>query len=539
MAKADSSQYIAKTDAGLLKLTKDGRDFIAPLVTNVDSNVYSFTTKASPLAIAASMARLSRNSNDLRTIYADEFAAGDDSEEGLVRRVVTQYGDDSVMQLYSMPIVFEGISNIATKAVERGRFAAYLEQSTRYLRFDLKNEAGEYAYYVPEEFDDETKKLYKQWLDEIFDIYSELYQKLLAYYIENSDVPEAERDGAFKRACHAQACDGIRAILPSATKSTVGVVGSSQAIQNMIFHMEAHELPEMRTLAKKTLESARGVAPVFFERTDRPDRGKLITGHKRTTREAVEKLAAKYESKLASTAPREGTFVELLSVDGTEDEVIAKIFTDHSDQPLSSWQKVVAKLSDKEKQEILTEYVGDRYNRRAKPGRAFEFPHYLFEIQCDYGAFRDIQRHRVVDGLHWQRLQTGLGHVKHPVIDEAGLTKQYDKAFAISHAGYDELKKRGYDAQAQYLTLFGHNMRFNTKMDARALVHSAELRTTPQGHPSYRNIYQKMHEEVAKVHPNIAKAMIFVSQEEDETLARLGAEKYNAAKFGDEDERKI
>lgn len=525
----NQAKLVDENANGRFKLNKAGRVALEPWVTDIDDSVYSFSSEADSLMVAAAMARLSRNPNDLRTTIASEFFGKDHKETGLLQRVITQYGDDSVMQLYSLPLVFEGISNIATKEVEWGRFGAYLEQSTRYLRFDVKDENGHYAYYTPEEFDAETAKEFEAFMDQIFDIYSALYIKMYDYIQEHSSVPEDERDGAWRNACHAQACDSIRSLLPSATKATVGMVASAQAMHNLILHLEAHPLPEMKRLSAAALTAVRGVAPVFFERTDKADRGLLVSGHQATTKEATQKLVALHLGKLKNK-PKTGISVELLSVDGSEDELVAKIMSDNSDQPHDVIASVVATLTPKQKKEIVSAYVGERYNRRAKPGRAFEYPHYNFEIQCDYGAFRDIQRHRLVDGLDWQTLQTELGHVRPSIIDEAGFTKEYEHAFDLSKRAYDALIARGYELQAQYATLFGHIMRFSMKVNARALLQSAELRTTPQGHPSYRKIYQDMHAAVSKVHPLVGKAMSFVSQAEDEELARLGAERYQQQK---------
>lgn len=533
MSEGHQKALIGKTSEGLLYLTPAGKKQMKPWVTDIDSNVYAFRPEADAQAVSAAMARLSRNSSDLRTIIADEFLGNEGKELALLRRVVNQFGDDSVMQLYPMQMVFEGVSNLATKEIEWGRLAAYLEQSTRYLRFDRKDESGHYAYFTPEEFDAKTAALYEKYLNEIFDIYSELYNKLLKYIMATSDLKEEERDGAWRRACHAQACDGVRSLLPAATKATVGVVGSAQAINNMILHMSSHELPEMNTLAQKALEAARKVAPVFFERTDMPTRGGLISAHRKDTRDASRELASRL-LRDAKPSSVNGPWVRMLSSDGSEDELIAKILADASNYSFENVADAVKKLSDDEKRSVIKTYVGERYNRRAKPGRAFEFPHYLFEVQCDYGAFRDIQRHRLVDGLDWQMLTTKLGHEIPKIIHDAKLAKKYEQAVELSQELYAELHKPGFEQQAQYATLFGHIMRFTVKINARSLVHTAELRTSSQGHPAYRKVYQDMHALVEAIHPTIASGMMFVSQDEDEALARLGAERHHQTRFGDD-----
>jgi len=63
-------------------------------------------------------------------------------------------------------------------------------------------------------------------------------------------------------------------------------------------------------------------------------------------------------------------------------------------------------------------------------------------------------------------------------------------------------------------------------MDAREAMHVIELRTAPQGHPSYRRICQTMHRLIAEVagHRAIADAMTFADHSDVE-LERLQAER--------------
>ena len=482
--------------------------------------------------VSAAMARLSRNANDARTIVADEFYNKGEKDQELIGRVVNDFADDSVMQLFPVQMGFDNISNIATKAVERGRFGSYLEQSSRYIRFDRRDTSGEFRYHKPAELDTQTAAEYKESLDDIFEIYSDLYQKAFEHIMATSPVPKDKQGLAWKNACSAQALDSVRGLLPAAANASVGFEGSAQSVFNMLLHLESENLPELQKLGKAALSAVRGVAPVFFERVDMPLRGQLASDNKRFTRADTRALADRLMADRGFEVVQ-GAHVKLLGVDGSEDELIAKILTDGSRYSYEQSAETVATLTDAEKQEVIETYVGTRYNRRVKPGRAFELPHYLFEIQCDYGAFRDIQRHRVVDGFEWQPLQPYLGHGRPSVIDDAGLTEEYERAFEISQRAYELLESRGYQDQAQYATLFGHYMRATTKVNARSLTHTAELRTSPQGHDSYRKVYQDMYKAVEEVHPNVAKAMIFINQEDDPkfNLARLGAEEAKERKM--------
>jgi thymidylate synthase ThyX len=82
-----------------------------------------------------------------------------------------------------------------------------------------------------------------------------------------------------------------------------------------------------------------------------------------------------------------------------------------------------------------------------------------------------------------------------------------------------------YPEEAQYLVTLGHRIRYLVRMNAREAMHMIELRTSPQGHPSYRRICQEMHRLIDGVagHHMVASAMRFVGSE-DVHLPRYAAE---------------
>src|SRR5277367_1745619 len=160
MPDKKENPYIAKGEDGKLKITDAGKALLEKIVTDANGPVYAFTNEASPVFAAAAMARLSRRGSDLREIFLDEFAAmstdgvvDEKAAEGLIDRVVTGYGDDSVQQLINVATVVESASNLLTKKIEWSRLASYLEQSTRYIYYDqkdaAKNGTGEYKYFTP------------------------------------------------------------------------------------------------------------------------------------------------------------------------------------------------------------------------------------------------------------------------------------------------------------------------------------------------------------------------------------------------------
>ena len=188
--------------------------------------------------------------------------------------------------------------------------------------------------------------------------------------------------------------------------------------------------------------------------------------------------------------------------------------------------------------EAYEKYMGERLNRRHKPGRALEHVHYTWDIVCDYGIFRDLQRHRMVDGIEWQALTPRYGYEMPSLIDEAGLGDIFEKCFDMSLLLYDSLAERGYPEEAQYATLLGHKMRWKVTYNARQAFHLHELRTSPQGHPGYRKLISQMHQTIGEIHPMLAEAMKFVNQGEDPELSRLAAEKYTQFKLQELDKSK-
>jgi thymidylate synthase ThyX len=204
---------------------------------------------------------------------------------------------------------------------------------------------------------------------------------------------------------------------------------------------------------------------------------------------------------------------------------------EHSDLPLETIREEVKNWSFQQKLDVFEAYMGERLNRRHRPGRALEKAHYSWDLVCDYGIFRDLQRHRMVDDLEWQLLTPRYGFEIPQLVQDAGLTEQFEACFDLSLKLYSLLQQAGYALEAQYATLLGHKMRWKVTYNAREAFHLHELRTSPQGHPGYRKLVLQMHEQLALKHPLLAEAMKFVNTGEDEELTRLAAERYTQFKL--------
>ncbi len=521
--------FVTKAEDGNYAMTDAGRAYLAEAVTDVDGDVYAFTAKLSPVTIAAAMARLSRRVDDMRITILDEFAGKADKDAQLLKRVITAYGDDSVQQLGGLHVVVENASNLLTKKLEWGRLASYLEQSTRYIYFDRKDSNGKYRYHTPGHFKPDLKQQYDQAMDNIFDTYSDMVRRLSDYVRNTSVTPEVERDGAWKGATRAQACDAVRAVLPVATTSTVGIFASGQALESLIMHLLSDELPEARQTGQALLEQGRQIIPMFLERADKPERGGAMIAYRANTAEAVKRLAKEYLPDTHATATEAVNLVDFWPKN--ELLLVPDMLYEHSNLSLEDLQAAVSAWPYEQKLAVFKAYFGERLNRRHRPGRALEKAHYSWDLVCDYGIFRDLQRHRMVDDLNWQLLTPRYGFEIPKLVEEAGLADEFESCFDISLRLHSLLQQEGYPLESQYATLLGHKLRWKVTYNAREAFHLHELRTTPQGHPGYRKLVLQMHDKLAEVHPLLAEAMQFVNSDEDAELTRLAAERYTQFKL--------
>jgi hypothetical protein len=288
-------------------------------------------------------------------------------------------------------------------------------------------------------------------------------------------------------------------------------------------------MPEARKTGQALLDHARQIIPTFLERADRPDRGGATIAYRANKQAAVRKLADKYLPAQHTDTARA---VQLTDVwPRNELDIIPDMLYEHSNLSLEELRTEVSGWPYARKLEVFDAYMGERLNRRHRPGRALEKIHYSWDLMCDYGIFRDLQRHRMVDDLEWQELTPRYGYEVPKLVEEAGLADQFEACFDLSLKLYSILQNAGYYHEAQYATLLGHRMRWKVTYNAREAFHLHELRTSPQGHSGYRKLVGQMHERLSEIHPMLGEAMKFVNQDEDPELSRLAAERYTQFKL--------
>jgi thymidylate synthase ThyX len=512
-------------------LTDEERALLARFVSDPDSSVFALTDL--PEVVKGAMfARYSRYGGSLKRLFLDEFAADLDTDDPAARaerlydRVFTEYGDDSVAQVGGAHVAIEDVSNLLTKRIEWGRLAAYLEQSTRYIAYDGKP-GGRYRYYRdPDVLAGPHGAAYERELDAIFDTYAELVPVVLAWVRRRWPKDEDTSAFVYGNATKAKALDLLRGLLPAATTSNVGMFASGQSYEGLLLRLRADELAESRAVADQLLTQLRTVIPSFLTRVDRPDRGGAWSAYLAARRAETRALA----QELVATDPVEPTDLVTLTDWAPRDPLDAEValvtaaLYPHVTIPESQLEAQVRTWPADRRADALRAYVGERANRRHRPGRGFERVWYRFDVLGDYGGFRDLQRHRMLT-IEWQDLTTAHGYETPPELEEAGVADRWHAALERSDALYQQLRA-GHPVQAQYAVCFAYRVRYVMQLNARAAMQMLELRSTPQGHPQYRRVVQEMHRLIAEVagHRAVADAMVHVDHGVGE-LERLESER--------------
>jgi thymidylate synthase ThyX len=396
------------------------------------------------------------------------------------------------------------------------------------MRYDDRP-GGRWRVTVPPEIEGSALAgPFTAFVDMSFQTYGKLFDPMAEFFRRLYPKDPNDSDFVYRSTITAKTCDTLRNLLPAATRSNVGIYGTGQAYEQLLLRLRAHPLPEMHEYADLMLIELRKVIPAFLKRVDLPDRGVAWSEYLAETGDRTRDLASKL---LAGVEPETRDEVTLVDWDPEgEVKVVAAALYAASDLPDDQLLEIARAMSPAEREAAFTAYVGERGNRRHKPGRAFERTQYRFDVLCDYGAFRDLQRHRLLT-LEWQRLTTAHAYEIPPEIEEAGFSDDWRSVMDRSDEISEALVAEGLDDAAQYAVAMAYRIRFVMQMNAREAMHVIELRSTPQGHPVYRRVAQQMHRLIDEQagHHAIAAAMGYADHSTVE-LERLEAERRTESK---------
>jgi len=427
---------------------------------------------------------------------------------------LSQYGDDSIAQMTGTHLLFDGISQVAIKFIEDQRIGLEpIEKSTRYVNFGNKVN-GRYLYYIPKPDLERLRLLgeYRETLDNLFDVYAALLPRLKEWLIANYE----DKASILEK----KAFDTLRGLLPLATLGQVVFRGNAQAFEYLINRAAKHNLGELRWIASAAKRELDQEIPSLLLRLTE-EKSKEYQEYLAKRNLMVRQFLAKFKGELNFITSTPRVEVRLIEYDpeAVEKIIAGVIFV----VTHTSWEKafdIARSLSDDERREILGFYIAGRKERWYKVGKAFENSYLRFEIVMNIGAYRDLQRHRMMTQER-QLFTTRHGYDIPKEIEEAGLVDEFVDALQRVNLLYSLLENDNPEL-AQYVVPLAYRVRFYQWQNFRELFWETELRTTSQGHPDYRLIEQEKYRLIKEKFPQIADLMRVDMKEY--AIARRGTE---------------
>jgi thymidylate synthase ThyX len=534
-----------------MSLAPEERAALAPYVTDLDAPI--FVLKNLPEEVVAVLfAYYSRSREDLRTnllrllqdqdldLAGTAVVEREEADLELARRKakefhekwVVGYGHASVAEHAVAHVAIEEVSILASKVIEDARLASYTEKSTRYVRFPRR-------YYAAPELEGRQAEVYRTAVEHLFDVYEGLLEPVTKHVAQTADRSKFKTERGFLNSCQAQACDALRYLLPAATHTNIGLTANARVLEMLISKMLSHPLQEVRESGERIRVEATKVIPTLIKYARPSD-------YRRETEPALRTLAAELlsgpeQASLSGSctpgpdvairtedpqAPNPPSLVRLVrSPDDPESHLAAAILYEHSDQSYGALRQWVQVLPQATHQRVIAEYLARRrtYGQGAHgytdpPLRSLEHLYFTFEIVVDFGAYRDIQRHRMATQTT-QRLTCDLGYDVPALLTSCGAADPFEAAMVRAAEAYAELAPANPDV-AQYVVPLAYRKRVLFTWNLRELHHFISLRSARQGHISYRCVAQQVFRELERAHPFLAS---FVRVDMDDyEMARPG-----------------
>lgn len=520
-------------------------------VTNTSSSV--FALKNLPEVIKGALfSRYSRSNLGLRSLLLKEFI-GNSEETGFdaiaghqgtnaedqalaiqkaqnfYDRILDGYGDDSIGELGGGHLAVENVSMLAAKCIEDLRIGGSpLEKSTRYVYFDQKVQ-GEYLYFrEPILMTSAFRDLYLETCNSLFDTYSQLIPPLTAYFEERYPKDPNSSKTAYQTAMRAKVLDCLRGLLPASTLTNMGVFGNGRFFEHLIHKLSGSNLAEMQEIGKRTFDELTKMLPSFVRRASPCHRThQSWSDFNEGLQTEIRMIASQYAGSPSSPMPKAGAKLIDWDVEAPKKVAAATLFAASTNLGLETLNNMMKDLPEDEIARILDSAAYGRESRRHKSPRSLEHATFTFEIVADFGAYRDLHRHRMLTQER-QILSCELGYFIPDEILGTEMEEPYVAAMERAKAAWETISA-DLPEEAQYIVPMAYNLRWYFHVNLRALQWMCELRSQPAGHSTYRFLAQQMAREVTQVFPEFERFFKFVDYDGYD-LGRLSQEEKKEAK---------
>ncbi len=481
-------------------------DRVAPFVSNLDRNVFALHGLPEEV-IAVLFAYYSRSRDDLRTNLAklladDELGLeqgggqiartglrAEDKARAFHEKWVVGYGHASVAEHAVVHLAIEQVSILASKAIEDLRLGAFTEKSTRYVVFDTASFVD--LPKLPKELRDAYRASCARLLQVYLDLQPEVEQRVR----ELAPCRNGQSEAAYNAAVRSQTCDLLRGLLVAGTRTNLGLTANARALASLITKLLSSPLAEVCNLAVLMRDEALKVTPTLL-------RYAAESEHRMSMPEAVTQ-ASQALSRVhgIETSHRP---VRLVRFDDDAIERVALALSYDCEEPADAGSRMQALRTEPRDrlERIVQAAMGKRGPHDPAP-RAFEASALTVELEIDYGAYRDLQRHRLLSPFT-RTLGCTLGAHVPEDLAAMGFGERVGEALEQAHAAWSRISQ-SHPLEAQYAVPLAYRVRMLWTMNLRELFHVVELRTGKQGHASYRRVAQELYRAVVEVHPWLGK----------------------------------
>jgi thymidylate synthase ThyX len=437
-----------------------------------------------PEVIAVAFAKTSRVPDSFDAIAAE---LSEEQSSKFHEKWVIGYGHASVAEHAVLHIALENVSILATKVIEDNRLASYTEQSTRYQVYGRDR-----FFRPPALIASRHAERFVGACQALMGSYSDWGEPMMAHLAPSIPRGEGQSEKAWRSRVRAAACDVLRYLLPTATQTNLGWTVNARVLEHAITKLRSHPLVEMRAIGEEVRAVASERVPTLLRYAE----------PSRYLAETPPALAALAEEMIGPAPLDDQWDVRLVAWDpDAEERVVAALLYPHTATSHAEVLARVRAMSAEERARVLDEAVSRR-GEHEQVTRAWETTSYTFDVLIDYGAFRDLQRHRMATQIH-QPVTTAHGFVTPPEIEAAGRGDDYRRLMAQARETFEAVAADLPD-DAQYVVPLAFRKRTLFTMNLRELHHLVQLRSGPAGHPSYRRMANHLLDEVRRVHPRLA-----------------------------------
>ncbi len=433
---------------------------------------------------------------------AEALKSGVSKAQSFFKEWYGKYSHKSIANVVWIPFVGTNVSQLFARQLAYDQLAFFIEQSTRFVKFDVENLYLDEKVMASSHRDAfvgtlrRAAEVYEQFTERAADHYGQLLP--FETWLPQQDdatrgTPEKQQKIKYRRELKAKAFDVARFLLPQAVRTNIAWILDARSTEFNIGAWKGHPLTEIQESAQ-LIEKAGGViAPSLLKYTDKNNYYADQYGS----------FDGALHVELSPVQMTKG--VDLLSYDSWAfDKAVAMLLMrSNRSSDFNRFLQHAGGMSFDDKVGVLQRVTEKRgkFDEWVDIEEAFDCVKISVQIKTDIGAARDLRRHQ-----KWDRNE-GLytldnGFYLPEVVREMG-----SDAVAL----YTEVMEKASDMERALRGEFPHEAQYVIPMAAfHPLVMSAGLdqfqylvatRTTPQGHFSYREDAYNLAEAVCKVHP--------------------------------------